>query len=213
MSRSEQARVRAAGFQPVQVLAALVGLVYLVIGIIGFVRTGFGDFTGNPDHMLMGFMINPLHNLVHVVVGVLGLLFAASSASARTFGWILFIGFGLVTIWGLMITGVIASNPVSGLGNPLNLNAADNWLHGASAVLGLIMAVMPARKKVHVESTDSGAATMQQPMATGDVPGNADVPTRPVPQQTGSPEAAAQQQTGRHRPSRWRMHRPGHTTH
>ncbi|WP_431921351.1 DUF4383 domain-containing protein [Amycolatopsis tucumanensis] len=210
MSRSEHARVRVAGFQPVQVLAALVGLVYLAIGIVGFVRTGFGDFTGNTDHMLMGFMINPLHNLVHVVVGVLGLLFATTSASARTYGWVLFIGFGLVTIWGLMITGVISANPVSGLGNPLNLNTADNWLHGATAVLGLIMAVMPARKKVHVESTDT-ATTTQQPVVTGDnVPGNADVPTRPVPQQTA---AQTGPQTGHHRPSRWRMHRSGRAAH
>ncbi|MDQ0376894.1 DUF4383 domain-containing protein [Amycolatopsis thermophila] len=208
MSRSEHARVRVTGFQPVQMLAVVVGLVYLALGIAGFVRTGLGDFTGNQDHTVLGFMVNPLHNLVHIVVGVLGLLFAASSASARTFGWILFVGFGLVGIWGLMITGVIASNPVSGLGNPLNLNAADNWLHLVSAVLGLVMAIMPARKRAHVETTGTATATtVQQPLVTGDeVPGNADVPTRPVPQQT---EAAA----GRHRPSRWKMHRPGRTAH
>ncbi|NIH85018.1 DUF4383 domain-containing protein [Amycolatopsis granulosa] len=210
MSRTEHTRVRAAGFQPAQGLAALVGLVYLAVGIVGFVRTGLGSFTGNQHQMLLGFMINPLHNLVHTVIGVLGLVFAASSPSARTFGWILFIGYGLIGIWGLMVTGVISSNPVSGLGNPLNLNGADNWLHLVTAVLGLIIAIMPARKRAQMESTDTGTtgAGMQQPVVTGnDVPGNADVPTRPVPQQTGADEP------GRHRTSRWRARRPGHTTH
>ncbi|GAB3564506.1 hypothetical protein GCM10027445_08420 [Amycolatopsis endophytica] len=208
MSRTEHARVRVAGFQPVQVLAGLVGLVYLALGIVGFVRTGFGDFTGNQDHMVLGFLVNPLHNLIHIVVGVVGLLFAASSASARTFGWILFIGFGLVGIWGLMITGVISSNPVSGLGNPLNLNAADNWLHLVTAVLGLVMAIMPARKKAHVETDEPADTAVQQPVTTGDtVVGNADVPTRPVPQQTAAAPA------GHHRPSRWKIHRPGRAAH
>ncbi|TNC23452.1 DUF4383 domain-containing protein [Amycolatopsis alkalitolerans] len=142
------------GLQPVQLLAGLVGLVYLVIGIIGFTRTGFGNFAGHHDVRLLGFMINPLHNVVHVVVGGLGLLAALSSGLSRTFGWILFIGYGLVAIWGLMITGVISSNPLSGWGNPLDLNDADNWLHIGSAVLGLIMAIMPARKVVHMATPE-----------------------------------------------------------
>ena len=40
---------RVTGLQPAQVLAGIVGVVYLVIGIIGLVRTGFGDVTGH-DH-------------------------------------------------------------------------------------------------------------------------------------------------------------------
>ncbi|NKQ54813.1 DUF4383 domain-containing protein [Amycolatopsis sp. K13G38] len=150
MARSEDAEIRKKGVQPVQVLAGIVGLVYLAVGVVGFARTGFSDFTGNQQQVLLGFMINPLHNLVHVVVGAIGLLAAASSGLSRTFGWVLFLAYGVVAIWGLMITGVISTNPVSGLGNPLNLNAADNWLHIGSALVGLIIAIMPARKRVHV---------------------------------------------------------------
>jgi len=153
MARSEDTEIRKKGVQPVQVLAGLIGLVFLALGIVGFARTGFADFTGSGHEMLLGFMINPLHNLVHVVVGVFGLLAAAASGLSRTFGWVLFLGYGVVSIWGLMITGVISSNPVSGLGNPLNINDADNWLHIGSAVLGLIVAIMPARKRVHVTGT------------------------------------------------------------
>jgi uncharacterized protein DUF4383 len=150
MTRSEKTHIRVHGLQPGQVLAGLVGLVYLVIGIIGFARTGLSGFAGNEHVMLLGLMINPLHNVVHIVVGLLGLLLATSSGGARAFGWMLLVGYGLVSAWGLMITGVISSNPVSGLGNPLNLNQPDNWLHVTSAALGLIIAIMPARKAVHV---------------------------------------------------------------
>ncbi len=208
MSFPEDARVRKSGMQPVQVLAALIGLLFLVLGIAGFLRTGFSGFTSNEHQTIVGFMINPLHNLVHTVIGVLGLLCAAASPSARLFGWILFIGYGLASVWGLMITGVISSNPVSGLGNPLNLDAADNWLHVLAALVGLVMAIMPARKRVHVDDSEMDTAAMRLPITDENVPGNADVPTRPVPQQT-----AAEPRTGHHRPSRWRMHRSGRTAH
>ncbi|KAA9153860.1 DUF4383 domain-containing protein [Amycolatopsis acidicola] len=168
MARSEDTHIRVSGIQPVQVLAGLIGLVYLALGIVGFARTGFSDFAGNPEVMLLGFMINPLHNLVHVVVGVLGIVMASSSATSRIFGWLLFLGFGVVSIWGLMITGIISRNPVSGMGNPLNLNAADNWLHVVSAIVGLVLAVMPARKVAHISSpasTPADATTVSTPPA------------------------------------------------
>ncbi|MTD57471.1 DUF4383 domain-containing protein [Amycolatopsis pithecellobii] len=141
--------IRVQGLQPVQVIAGLVGLLYLAFGIYGLVRTGFANFAGRHDVLVLGFMINPLHSVMNVVAGVLGLLMASSSGLSRTYGWILFIGFGLVGVWGLMITGMIASHPLSGWGNPLNLNDSDNWLHLGTAVVGLIMAILPARKRLH----------------------------------------------------------------
>ncbi|MFF5988924.1 DUF4383 domain-containing protein [Prauserella flavalba] len=174
MDPRTDARVGVAGVQPVQVLAGIVGLAYLVIGIIGFVLTGFGGFTDAEHSTLWVFSINPLHNVVHVVIGVLGLLMALNSGLARTFGWLLFIGYGVVFVWGLAITGVFSSNPVSGLGNPLALNTADNWLHLGSALVGLLIAIMPARKKVvapeePVGPAAGGATAMgEDPAATTD---------------------------------------------
>jgi len=57
--------------QPTQVLAGLVALAFLAFGIVGFVRTGWSNFTGH-DHVLGGFGINPLHNLLYVVAGAVG---------------------------------------------------------------------------------------------------------------------------------------------
>lgn len=147
MTTPRQGRVRVGGVQPGQVLAGLVGAVYLAAGIIGFVVGGFGDFTGDA-HLMWVFGVNPLHNVIHLVTGVLGLLMATSSALARTYGWLLFVAFGLLLVWGLAITGIFASNPVSHLGNPVALNAADNWAHVGTAAVGLLIAVMPARKIV-----------------------------------------------------------------
>jgi hypothetical protein len=150
MTRSETTQVRVQGLQPAQVIAGLVGLVYLVGGIAGLIRTGFADYTANGQQVVLVFTVNGLHNTVNVVIGLLGLLMAVSSGLARAYGWILFVGWGLVSVWGLMLTGVISGNAVASWGNPLNLNAADNWLHIISALLGLVIAIMPARKVVQV---------------------------------------------------------------
>ncbi|KOX18849.1 hypothetical protein ADK67_35095 [Saccharothrix sp. NRRL B-16348] len=144
-------RVKVAGLQPAQVLAGLVGLVFLALGVLGFVRTGFGDFAGDQHATLLGFTLNPLHNVVHLAFGVLGLLMASTSGLARLYGWILFIGYGAVLLWGLALAGVFSTNPVSGLGNPLALNVNDNWLHLGIAALGLLIAVLPARRKIVTE--------------------------------------------------------------
>jgi hypothetical protein len=159
MVRSEKARIRVTGLQPVQMLAGLVGVVFLVAGIVGFTRTGFGDFAGHQPVYVLGFAINPLHNLVNVVIGLLGLLMSAGSGLARTFGWLLLISCGAMFVWGLMITGALSSNPVSNAGNPLNFNNQDNWAHLAAAFVGLFIAIMPARKVALVEREEEVVET------------------------------------------------------
>lgn len=156
-----------------QLLAGLVGLAYLALGVYGFARTGLSDFAGHQDVMVLGFLVNPLHNLVNVVAGVLGLLTATWSGLARTYGWILFLGFGAAGVWGLMITGVVSTNPVANLGNPLNLNSADNWLHLGTAVVGLMIAIVPARKVVRMaepEPAPEASAAQTAQLHTSDVP-------------------------------------------
>ncbi|HEX8870471.1 MAG TPA: DUF4383 domain-containing protein [Lentzea sp.] len=143
--------VKVAGLQPVQVLAALAGIAFIVFGVVGFTRTGVGDWSTHS--FVLGFAVSPLHNLVHVVVGVLGLLMALGSGMARLYGWLLFLGYGAVFVWGLMITGVLAQNPAAQYGNPLALNTNDNWLHLGLALFGLLLAVLPARRRL-IEETD-----------------------------------------------------------
>lgn len=138
--------VKVAGLQPVQVLAALAGIAFIVFGVVGFTRTGVGDWSTHS--FVLGFAVNPLHNLVHVVVGVLGLLMALGSGLARLYGWLLFLGYGAIFVWGLMITGILAQNPAEQFGNPLAVNTNDNWLHLGLALFGLLLAVLPARRRL-----------------------------------------------------------------
>lgn len=154
MTHSTPGRVKVAGVQPAQVLAGLLGLVFLAAGVLGFLRTGFGDLAGEHHAMLLGFAVNPLHNIVHLAFGVLGLLMAGRSGLARLYGWIVFLSYGAVLVWGLMLTGIVAVNPVDRVGNPLAINANDNWLHLGFAAIGLLIAVLPARRKVVVDEPE-----------------------------------------------------------
>lgn len=143
--------VKVAGLQPVQLLAALAGVAFIVFGVVGFSRTGVGDWSAQTS--VLGFSVNPLHCLVFVAAGVLGLLMALGSGLARLYGWLLFAGFGALFVWDLMITGILARNPADEFGNPLAVNTNDNWLHLGIAIFGLLLAVVPARRKL-VEEED-----------------------------------------------------------
>jgi hypothetical protein len=60
----------------------IIGLFYVVIGVIGFFVTGFSNFVQNTGDELIGFSINPFHNLVHLAIG--GFLIIMSRQSTAT---------------------------------------------------------------------------------------------------------------------------------
>jgi Domain of unknown function (DUF4383) len=129
-----------------QLLALVFGAVYLLVGIVGFFVTGFDDFAGNSQHeMLLFFMINPMHNVVHIIIGVAGLLLARSLAGARTYGWLLAVGYGAAFVYGLLAVGKSWDF--------LDINAADNVLHILTAVIGLVIALAPVRSAVGTART------------------------------------------------------------
>ena len=116
---------------PVQSLAALVGLVFLLVGILGFIpgiTTHYSDlsFAGHDSGAkLLGiFQTSVLHNIIHIAFGV-GILMAKTPEGARTY----LIGGGVayLAVWLIGVIGGLGWLPV---------NAADNWLH---IVLGVGM--------------------------------------------------------------------------
>jgi hypothetical protein len=130
-----------------QMLALAIGAVYTLIGIIGFFITGFDDFAAHTDETLLGFSINPLHNVVHILIGVAGLALARRPGGARTYGWLLAVGYGATFVYGLFAAG--KEEPL----NFLSINWADNWLHLVSALAGLAIALGPVRDVVSGRST------------------------------------------------------------
>lgn len=133
---------------PNRLVAAVFGVVYLLVGVLGFLYTGFEDFAGtDTNEKILGiFEVNPLHNIVHLGIGAV--LLAASKTVASAKGANMFVGavYLLVGIVGLFILDSDA--------NILSLNGADNVLHLASALVLLGVAL----------SQDKGTAR-------GDVPG------------------------------------------
>lgn len=127
-----------------QLLALAFGVIYLLIGIIGFFITGFGDFFGNNngmamehDETLLGFMINPMHNVVHILIGAAGIALSRTLKGARTYGLLLLAGYGAAFVYGLIA--------IDKDWDFLNLNWADNILHLATAIVGAIIAFGPVK--------------------------------------------------------------------
>ncbi len=126
--------------EPHQLLALVIGVVYLLVGLAGFLVTGFDNFAHHgQDEALLGFAINPLHNIVHILIGVLGIVMSKTAAKARTYGWLLFAVYGLTFVYGLIAVNNDAINF-------LNINGADNILHIGSALAGLAIALWPRPK-------------------------------------------------------------------
>jgi hypothetical protein len=116
-----------------QNFSMIAGVVYIVGGIIGFFITGFGSITEMTNHSLFGiFMLNPFHNLVHLVIGGFWLLGAFALTAAGNEGLNIAIGgvYALATVIGFLGYLSLLSIP-SGL-------AGDNFLHLVTALATLI---------------------------------------------------------------------------
>ncbi len=119
--------------------AQLFGVVFLLVGILGFIpgitSDAPGDFSGEGSSAeLLGiFQVSILHNMVHLLFGLVGLALARTAEGARTF----LVGAGSIYLL-LWVVGLIG-----GL-EWLPTNSADQWLHfvlgvgllGAGLLLG-----------------------------------------------------------------------------
>ena len=135
---------------PGQKIARLYGVVFLLVGILGFVpgiTTHYGDmsFAGHMSGaMLLGlFQVSVLHNVVHILYGIAGLAMARSELSAEAYLVVGGIIYAVLWIYGLVV-GMDSS------ANFVPLNTADNWLHFVLAVT-MIGAGLYARRKTATE--------------------------------------------------------------
>src|SRR3954447_11848279 len=126
---------------PVQLAALLVGAVFLLVGVLGFipgVTTNFDQLTfagHQSEAALLGiFNVSVLHNIVHLLFGLAGLLVARTFTAARTY---LIIG-GFIYL-ALFLYGMVIDH--NSAANFVPVNTADNYLH---LVLGLGMIALGA---------------------------------------------------------------------
>jgi hypothetical protein len=111
---------------PVQTAALVVGIVFLLVGIVGFIPgittnlydgLEFAGADGNAE-VLGLFEVSVLHNIVHGLFGIAGLALAKTASGARTF----LIGGGAIYLLLFLIQLI-------GAGDWVPLVGADLWLH------------------------------------------------------------------------------------
>jgi ABC-type transport system involved in multi-copper enzyme maturation permease subunit len=141
LTTADRTSDRTSDRHPAQWLALVIGAVYTLVGVVGFFVTGFDGFAEPSGELLLGvFEINPLHNIVHLIIGIAGLVMWNRLDRARLYGWLLAAGYGLAFLYGLFVAN--REDPA----NFLALNQNDNWLHLISAAAGLAIALWPARQ-------------------------------------------------------------------
>lgn len=99
--------------------AMIFGIVFVVIGLLGFIA--------NPIVGRSGFFeTNALHDLVHIISGIVMLVVAAKSDKAAS---TVLIVFGFVYLLVTLLGFFLGSNVLG-----LTINPADNWLHLVLAI-------------------------------------------------------------------------------
>lgn len=144
--------------------AMILGIAFLVIGVLGFVpgvnqMHGDDDLlsreglrVGGPGHgQVLGlFHVNLLHNVVHILFGVMGLAMSRRYDSARLYARIVAVAYGLLVVLGLLPTPF---HTVFGL---VPIHGHNVWLHGVIALAAAYFGwVVPATEM----RTDEYSAT------------------------------------------------------
>ena len=113
---------------PAQLFGLVFGVVYVLIGIAGFLVAD--SFTGGgPDDKLLVFPINHMHNIVHLAIGG-ALLFGSSRTDlARTVNLVVGIVYALVAVLGFL--GVVTPELIN------DRDVADDFLHLGTAILAI----------------------------------------------------------------------------
>jgi hypothetical protein len=119
--------------------ALVFGIVFLLAGASGFIPGMLHPVPANapPLTVTMGYglvmgllPVNVLHNLVHVLFGILGVVAYGGFFAPRVYAQIVAVAYGLMVILGLLP----ATNTLFGL---VPIYGNDVWLH---LVLGLVAA-------------------------------------------------------------------------
>jgi Domain of unknown function (DUF4383) len=111
---------------PAQVFALWFGVLYLIVGLVGFALTRT-DLAANAT--LVIFAVNALHNLLHLAIGLVWIVASQRSAWAKTTNLLVGIAYALLTVLGF--AGVLAPLAI------VNWLDPDNFLHLATAAASI----------------------------------------------------------------------------
>ena len=114
----------------VQRVAQIFGIVFILVALYGFTMTGMGNMESDPARapQLLGlFPVNVLHNVVHLIFGIWGLLASRSFAGAKSYAQIAGVLYLVLAVAGFLAPNGFGLVPLGG---------NDIWLH---LVLGVVL--------------------------------------------------------------------------
>lgn len=126
-------------------VAMVFGIVFLLVGILGFVSPGGMSMGADPTPaMLLGlFPVNMLHNVVHLLFGVWGLVASRSFAGAKLYAQVGGVVYLVLALCGLFIPTTFGLIPIGG---------NDIWLHALFGIV-LVGAAVTAKDTMATPST------------------------------------------------------------
>src|SRR6185436_15253396 len=134
-------------------ILSIMGTLFVVIGIAGFVSPGMG-----------GTHLSPAHNAIHLVSGAVALWFGlrGTLSSARTFSWVFGLVYGLLGLAGMLFghAGMamhdMGTDPklLTLIPNVLELGRNDHILH---IVLGIVFVAAALMARPVVRTTAPAA--------------------------------------------------------
>lgn len=132
-----------------QKAALAVGAVFLLVGVLGFVPGITSNyealsFAGHESEaLLLGvFQVSILHNIVHLLFGVAGIMMSRTHGQARNF--LLYGGVIYLVLW---LYGLVIGHDTPA--NFVPVNTADNWLHLVLGIAMIALAVLLSRDSSH----------------------------------------------------------------
>jgi hypothetical protein len=145
-------------------VALLFGVVFLLVGILGFVpgvndvnhpgaHTGLSVNGPGTGYLLTLFHVNLLHNIVHILFGVLGLAAGRTLGGARGYLQFVAVAYGLLAILGLI--PALNINHTFGL---IPIEGNDVWLHALIALVAAIFGFAPRRTEGVIVTDTPGTA-------------------------------------------------------
>jgi hypothetical protein len=118
----------------IRFIAVLFGIAFIFAGVAGFMPA----FTTN-GALLGVFEVDSMHNLVHIVSGVIAIMAATSLKATRLYFIIFGIIYTIVAILGFWRNGDLIM---------MHVNMADNILHIVIGVVSLFLGYYAGKKPV-----------------------------------------------------------------
>lgn len=131
-----------------RIVAMVIGVVFLVIGLLGLLF----DTNGGS---ILGLQVDLVHNLVHLLTGIVGIA-AAMTGWSRRFNQVFGIIYLLIGLAGL-IPAFYFGGRLLGL---MHVNAADNVLH---LIVGIVATGVGFFVRDYVSTTATSGDTMTRP--------------------------------------------------